>query len=237
MKKIIFITTLFLISSFKLASAQVHTCGQSLRNSTVPPGVTCDCAGTQWTAYWQWKGVNRGVCCGFVKEGDWGDQCLTAPESETTAACGETYTTGEKECICGIGSGQHDVGGGQTCCGWMLNGSCSAYDTAVNDIEVSAETLNSLNPFTVAGGTEDLSTPGKIISRALKGFIFPIAGIILFLSLLLGGFQMLTGAANSKSLDEGKQKITSAIIGFILLFASYWIVQLLELIFGIRILS
>jgi hypothetical protein len=33
--------------------------------------------------------------------------------------------------------------------------------------------------------------------------------------MLLGGFQMLSGANNSKSLDEGKQKITSAIIGFI----------------------
>jgi hypothetical protein len=47
---------------------------------------------------------------------------------------------------------------------------------------------------------------------------------------------MLTGAA-SKGVDEGKQKITAAVIGFIILFAAYWIMQLLELIFGIRILS
>lgn len=48
---------------------------------------------------------------------------------------------------------------------------------------------------------------------------------------------MLAGANNSKSLEEGKQRITAAIIGFILLFAAYWIAQLLEIIFGIRILS
>lgn len=217
---------------------QVFGCGEWLGNATVPDGATCQCAGSQWTAYWQWKGVNRGICCGFVQEGDLGDQCLRAPLSELNAGCGEVYDAGSKDCVCGNGSGQHDMGGGKTCCGWNLNGKCSAYDTAVNNVEVDAETLNNLNPISIGGGnSRALNTPGAIISRALQSFIFPIAGLILFVVLLLGGFQMLTGAASSKGIEEGKQKITAAIIGFILLFAAYWIAQLLELIFGIRILS
>jgi hypothetical protein len=36
-------------------------------------------------------------------------------------------------------------------------------------------------------------------------------------------------AGNSKSTSEGGQKITSALIGFVLIFAAYWIAQLLEL--------
>ncbi len=234
-----FILQAVLVAIFATSKVQAaeHTCGQSLRNATVPEGVTCNCPGTDWTAYWQLNGVNRGVCCGFVKEGDWAGQCLSAPESEINASCGQTYATGSKECVCGEGSGIHDIGGGQTCCGWLLNGSCSATDVDVNNIGASGATLNKLNPLSGSSSGGDLSTPGGIISKALKSFIFPIAGIILFVVLLLGGFQMLLGASSSKGLEEGKQRVTSAIIGFIILFAAYWIAQLLELIFGIRILS
>jgi hypothetical protein len=102
--------------------------------------------------------------------------------------------------------------------------------------DVTAEALNNINPL-VNYGDASLKTPGAVISKALVYYIFPIAGIILFMVLLFGGFQMLTGANDSKATTEGKQKITSAIIGFLLLFAAYWIAQLLELIFGISILS
>jgi len=223
--------------------SDTYGCGEKLGNASVPDGANCNCDGGQWTAYFQYKGPlgiinNRGICCGFVQEGDLGDQCLRAPLSETNAGCGEVYDTGAKNCVCGVGSGKHDMGGGKTCCGWNLNGECSAYDTAINNVEVDGETLNNLNPIKIGGGNSGaLDTPGAIISRALQSFIFPIAGLILFVVLLLGGFQMLAGAASSKGIEEGKQKITAAIIGFILLFAAYWIAQLLELIFGIRILS
>ncbi len=51
-----------------------------------------------------------------------------------------------------------------------------------------------------------------------------------------GGFEILTGAATKKSVDAGKQRITAALLGFLLLFATYWIGQLLEVVFGIVIL-
>lgn len=168
--------------------------------------------------------------------------------------CGETFTVLAGSdiagiCNCSTSNNQASVmvpstgllPGYQTtttyCCGWMRDGKCQSTDVGINDVEVTAETLNNLNPINIGGGSADLKTPGGIISRALKFFVFPIAGIILFVVLILGGFQMLAGANNSKSLEEGKQRITAAIIGFILLFAAYWIAQLLEIVFGIRILS
>lgn len=219
-----------------------------MSESTVPAGSTCKCEGTQWQSYDTWRVIwtSRAICCGWVQQGDAWDQCLTANPDDTTAFCGETYPpadpsngTEEKQCICGAGGGrvEMDDNSGKICCGWKINGKCSSTESVINDSTVSAETLNSLNPITIGGGDGDLTTPGGIISKALGGFIFPIAGIILFVVLVLGGFQMLTGATNSKSIDEGKQRITAAIMGFILLFAAYWIAQLLELIFGIRILS
>ena len=214
----------------------VYTCGEKNSNASVPTGATCNCDGGGWEGYYEGWFWNRAVCCGFVKD----NQCLSAdPEEQASgvAVCGQSYPAGSKSCICGGGGGENGMENGDTCCGWVINGKCSSTDVAISDTEVTGETLNSLNPLAIGGSSLDLSTPGKIISRALGSFVFPIAGIILFVILVLGGFQMLTGAASSKGLEEGKQKITSAILGFIILFAAYWIAQLLELIFGIGILS
>lgn len=101
----------------------------------------------------------------------------------------------------------------------------------------SNETFNLLNPlvqFGDAGLNTQLSTPGGIVSRILA-FSLPLAGLILFVMLVWGGFEILAGSPTSKSVDAGKQRITAAIVGFILLFTSYWLVQILEVVFGVAI--
>ncbi len=106
----------------------------------------------------------------------------------------------------------------------------------------SSETFKKLNPlaaggmFKVASGTSaELSSPGGIISRVLR-FAFPIAGLILFVMLVWAGFEILYNAAGSKSIQQGSQRATAAIVGFVLLFCSYFIMQLIEIVFGITIL-
>jgi hypothetical protein len=108
--------------------------------------------------------------------------------------------------------------------------------------------FDKVNPLKIGGGTDvvgqstasivanDLNTPGKIISRALV-FAFPIAGMILFLMIVWGGFEMLAGAAESKAQEAGKQRITAAVIGFLLLFASYWVAQLIQVLFKVQFLG
>lgn len=102
-----------------------------------------------------------------------------------------------------------------------------------------------LNPLRHAGGenifedapsayADQLSTPGGIVSRVLT-FAFPLAGLILFVMLVWGGFEILIQAPSKKGIDAGKQRVTAAIIGFILLFSSYWIWQIIEVIFGVII--
>ncbi len=214
----------------------IYACGESRMRASVPQGGVCDCPGGQWQSY---NYVVNRVCCGWLNPEK--TQCLSAPPQVNEVYCGTEYdpdAQNAKKCVCSNQEAIPNRSTGNTrCCGWYRDGQCQNTDVGINDVEVSAATLESLNPFKIGGSSVDLSNPGKIISRALQFFIFPIAGIILFVVMLLGGFQMLSGANNSKSLDEGKQKITSAIIGFIILFAAYWIAQLLEIIFGIRILS
>lgn len=104
--------------------------------------------------------------------------------------------------------------------------------------EVTKETLNELNPLVIAGSpyADTFKTPGGIISRALD-FAFPIAGLILFVMIVWGGFEMLSTASSKKSMDDGRKRITTAITGYILLFLSYWIMRVLEMMFGVTIVS
>ncbi len=104
--------------------------------------------------------------------------------------------------------------------------------------KVTKQTLDELNPLKLANSTAtvELSTPEGIINRLLA-YLFPIAGMILFVMLVAGGAEMMIGAAGKKSVDSGKQRVTAALVGFILLFASYWIAQIVEQVFGIDILG
>lgn len=106
---------------------------------------------------------------------------------------------------------------------------------------VGKSDFDAFNPLKVGnqGGPSQyadlLSTPGGIVTRLLE-FAFPIAGMILFVMLLWGGFEMIYGASTtSKAVEAGKNRVTTAIIGFFLLFASYWIIQILQVVLGIKI--
>jgi len=66
-------------------------------------------------------------------------------------------------------------------------------------------------------------------------FAFPLAGIILFLMLVVSGFQILMAAGNDKKMQAGMQRATYAVIGFMLLFASYWIAVLLGQILNVKL--
>lgn len=81
-------------------------------------------------------------------------------------------------------------------------------------------------------GRYQLNTPGEVIA-ALYPYLFSLAGLILFVMLVWGAFEIMMGANDSKSVDSGKKRITAAVIGFLLLFASYWIGQIIQYIFGL----
>jgi len=169
-------------------------------------------------------------------------------------ACGQEVNVqryDEYNCQCNV-NGQTTQGlftsSDYYCCGWYYDNSCHA--KPLNGLEnpingPDNETFNAVNPLYI-GGAENiasvvasdqastLSTPGGIVSRVLD-FLFPLAGLILFVMLVWGGFEIMMGSV-SKKIDAGKQRVTAAIVGFLLLFASYWIWQILQVVFGIKVL-
>ncbi len=120
-------------------------------------------------------------------------------------------------------------------------------DGAINPVEPPTnETFDLFNPLKIAGGenldevvasehAEQLSTPGGIVSRLLQ-FIFPLAGLMLFVMIVWGGFEIMSGAGDKNKIQAGKTRITSAIVGFLILFSSYWLTQVIEVVFGIVVL-
>jgi len=93
------------------------------------------------------------------------------------------------------------------------------------------------------GGEEILEEAGEFggkspadIVNDIVPYIFIIAGIILFVMLIAGGFSIFVSAGNPEKVKKGQGMIVNALIGFIVIFASYWIIQLLEFSLGISVL-
>lgn len=75
------------------------------------------------------------------------------------------------------------------------------------------------------------------IINALLPYMLTLTGLILLVMLIMGGFGMLTAATDAKKAEAAKARITASLIGFFIIFAAYWIVQILEIVLGVKILS
>ena len=79
------------------------------------------------------------------------------------------------------------------------------------------------------------NTPADIINAVIP-IIFILAGIILLFMLVFGGFTIFLSAGNPEKIKKGTSMITSALVGFLIIFAAYWIIELLQITFGIKVL-
>jgi len=73
--------------------------------------------------------------------------------------------------------------------------------------------------------------PGQ---ASVVNYVFAFAGIGLLLMLISSGFTFLTSGGDAKKLEQGKGRLTYALVGFLVIFAAYWLVQILGKIFGIE---
>lgn len=95
-----------------------------------------------------------------------------------------------------------------------------------------AQSLN-LGSQTLQGPLDSsVDSLGKIITKSLS-FIIPMAGIILLFVLISGGYDYIMSQGNAEKMKSAQGKITSGIIGFILLILSFLMVRVIALIFGL----
>lgn len=64
-----------------------------------------------------------------------------------------------------------------------------------------------------------------------------VAGIIALFLFIFGGFKIIAsaGSGDSRSAAEGKQAVTWAVIGFIVIFSIYWVTQIFTAITDYRL--
>lgn len=76
-------------------------------------------------------------------------------------------------------------------------------------------------------------TIGDFVGLILNS-AFVLAGIFVLILFLVGGFSLIQGAGNGnpEAAEKGKKAITSAVTGFIIIFAAYWIIRIIEKISG-----
>ncbi len=74
---------------------------------------------------------------------------------------------------------------------------------------------------------------GGIISNLLP-YIFTAAGILLLIYLIFGGFQLMLSGGDPKGAQSARSHITNAIIGFIIIFVAFWVVQIFGSVFGLK---
>ena len=73
---------------------------------------------------------------------------------------------------------------------------------------------------------------GAIISDILP-YLFTGAGLLLLLYLISGGLSLMLSRGDPKAVQSARDKITGALTGFIIVFAAYWLVQIVGKILGI----
>lgn len=68
---------------------------------------------------------------------------------------------------------------------------------------------------------------------------YTLIGLILLVLLIFGGLMFIIGAGSDdqKKAAQGKAVITDALIGFAVVFLAYFIIQIVEVVTGLRILN
>ena len=67
--------------------------------------------------------------------------------------------------------------------------------------------------------------------------VYVVAGLVLFFLVLLGGFFTITGAGDEEKIKRGHMILTSAILGFAIVFGSFWLIQIIQILTGVPILK
>lgn len=76
---------------------------------------------------------------------------------------------------------------------------------------------------------EQFSTVGDFVNIIIRN-IFIVAGLLFFALILFSGFKLAIKNDKQQALQEVKQYLTTGVIGLLVMFAAYWIVQLIELL-------
>ncbi len=109
---------------------------------------------------------------------------------------------------------------------------------AANNCDTSSPTLDlskclTLNNKTGTTVGDVYKNPAVLINLIVSN-IFIAGGLILLVMIIYAGFQFISGGA--KGAEQAKSVLTTAIMGFVIMFLAYWILKVISIITGANIL-
>lgn len=99
-------------------------------------------------------------------------------------------------------------------------------------IRIGDGTAGSMNTICNPYLRSDIRNVADVVN-ILMPFLYGIAGIILFLVIIWGGYDILFSAGNADKVNGGRMKVTSGLIGFVLLVLAYLLSQVIAYVFGL----
>lgn len=80
--------------------------------------------------------------------------------------------------------------------------------------------------------SEKYTSVGFLVNLIVRN-VFVAAGIILFFLLLFAAFRFITGG--KKGAEEARTMLVAGVVGFAVMFAAYWIIQIVQVLTGTSI--
>lgn len=74
------------------------------------------------------------------------------------------------------------------------------------------------------------STPADFFNKLILPNMYIFAGFIFLALLIGGGLVVVASAGDTKSTEKGMQTVQTAIAGLLIIFAAYWIIQIVEIV-------
>ncbi|OGM10801.1 hypothetical protein A2Z22_02855 [Candidatus Woesebacteria bacterium RBG_16_34_12] len=77
---------------------------------------------------------------------------------------------------------------------------------------------------------------GTLISAGIQ-LVLVVAAIVFFFILVLGGIKWITSGGDKGNTEAARNQITAALVGLVIVFAAWAIIQIIEQFFNINILG
>jgi len=81
-----------------------------------------------------------------------------------------------------------------------------------------------------------IPTLGVLISKIVQ-YVYWAAGIVLLILLIVGGVQLMMSQGNPDKQKMAYGQLISAVSGFLIVFASFAVLKIVEIIFNISIIG
>jgi hypothetical protein len=106
----------------------------------------------------------------------------------------------------------------------------------LNIMNMAVLAASDINLQDVGGNFSPLTslTVGGLVSGLIR-LVLVIAALVFFFILVIGGIRWIVSGGDKAQTEAARNQITAALVGLVIVFAAWAIVQLINVFFGINI--